>query len=81
VPAWAPRVSHLPEGPEPFASAILPKRRYLSAETQRLFARLYLEGLSSGDFEPAFRQLMGESATLLMIPGDSPRTITETPHP
>jgi putative transposase len=64
-----PRVSDLPEGSEPFLSAILPRRRYLSAETQRLFARLYLEGLSSGDFEPAFRELMGERATL------SPSTI------
>ena len=64
VPVRAPRVSHVPPGSEPFASTILPRRRYLSAETQRLFARLYLEGLSSGDFEPAFRQLMGESATL-----------------
>jgi putative transposase len=43
---------------------ILPPRRYLSLETQRLFARLYLEGLSSGDFEPAMRLLMGEQATL-----------------
>ena len=59
-----PRVSDLPEGSAPFASAILQKRRYLSTETQRLFARLYLEGLSSGDFEPAFRELMGEAATL-----------------
>lgn len=64
-----PRVSDLPAGSEPFASTILPKRRYLSAETQRLFARLYLEGLSSGDFEPAFRGLMGADATL------SPSTI------
>jgi transposase-like protein len=64
VPVRAPRVSHVPPGSEPFTSAILPRRRYLSMETQRLFARLYLEGLSSGDFEPAFRQLMGESATL-----------------
>ncbi len=64
VPVRAPRVSDVPAGSAPFASTILPRRRYLSAETQRLFARLYLEGLSSGDFEPAFRQLMGESATL-----------------
>jgi putative transposase len=64
VPVRQPRVSDLPEGSAPFESAILPKRRYLSMETQRLFARLYLEGLSSGDFEPAFRQLMGEEATL-----------------
>jgi transposase-like protein len=69
VAVRAPRVSDLPEGAAPFASAILPKRRYLSQDTQRLFARLYLEGLSSGDFEPAMRQLMGEAATL------SPSTI------
>jgi putative transposase len=29
-----------------------------------LFARLYLEGLSSGDFEPVFRALLGEEAPL-----------------
>jgi putative transposase len=59
-----PRVSDLPAGSEPFSSALLPRRRYLSQDTQRLFARLYLEGLSSGDFEPAFRQLLGEKAPL-----------------
>lgn len=64
-----PRVSDLPAGSAPFESAILPRRRYLSQDTQRLFARLYLEGLSTGDFEPAFRELMGERATL------SPSTI------
>jgi putative transposase len=64
VPVRPPRVSDLPAGSEPFTSAILPRRRYLSMETQALFARLYLEGLSSGDFEPAFRELLGERATL-----------------
>jgi transposase-like protein len=64
VSVRAPRVSDLPEGNEPFSSSILHKRRYLSMETQRHFARLYLEGLSSGDFEPAMRELMGEKATL-----------------
>ena len=64
VPVRQPRVSDLPEGSPPFESAILHKRRYLSMETQRHFARLYLEGLSSGDFEPAMRELMGEAATL-----------------
>jgi len=59
-----PRISDLPAGVEPFSSALLPKRRYLSQETQRLFARLYLEGLSSGDFEPAFRELLGAQAPL-----------------
>lgn len=69
IGTWAvevrpPRVSDLPAGAAPFESALLPRRRYLSLETQRLFARLYLEGLSSGDFEPAFRQLLGEKAPL-----------------
>lgn len=64
VAVRAPRVRDLPEDAEPFHSSILPRRRMLSAETQRLFARLYLEGLSSGDFEPAFRELLGETAPL-----------------
>jgi putative transposase len=59
-----PRLSDLPPGAPAFSSRILPRRRYLSRDTQRLFARLYLEGLSSGDFEPAFRELLGEKATL-----------------
>ena len=59
-----PRISDLPPEAPPFHSSILPRRRMLSAETQRLFARLYLEGLSSGDFEPAFRELLGEAAPL-----------------
>ncbi|HET8571490.1 MAG TPA: transposase, partial [Candidatus Limnocylindria bacterium] len=64
VEVRAPRVRDLPDDVEPFHSSILPRRRMLSAETQRLFARLYLEGLSSGDFEPAFRELLGETAPL-----------------
>lgn len=64
VPVRAPRVSDIPADAPPFESAILPRRRYLSASTQRLFARLYLEGVSSGDFEPAFRELLGERAPL-----------------
>jgi len=64
VEVRAPRIRDLPADEPPFHSSILPRRRMLSAETQRLFARLYLEGLSSGDFEPAFRELLGEYATL-----------------
>ena len=64
VEVRAPRIADLPTGAPPFHSAILPRRRMLSPETQRLFARLYLEGLSSGDFEPAFRELLGEHAPL-----------------
>jgi len=64
VEVRAPRIRDLPDDSPPFHSSILPRRRMLSAETQRLFARLYLEGLSSGDFEPAFRELLGEHAPL-----------------
>jgi transposase-like protein len=64
VPVRAPRVAEVPAGSPAFESAILPKRRRLSKETQQLFCRLYLEGLSSGDFEPVFRQLLGEAAPL-----------------
>jgi putative transposase len=63
VPVSVPRVSDTPEG-NAFESTLLPKRTRLSMETQKLFARLYLEGLSSGDFEPVFRQLLGETAPL-----------------
>lgn len=64
VPVRTPRVSDTPAGSAGFESKVLPKRTRLSLETQKLFARLYLEGLSSGDFEPVFRQLLGESAPL-----------------
>jgi transposase-like protein len=59
-----PRVSDTPGHIPAFRSSILPRGRALSSETQRLFARLYLEGLSSGDFEPALRELVGERAPL-----------------
>ena len=65
----APRVADVPVGSPEFDSGILQKRQRLSKETQQLFRRLYLEGLSSGDFEPVFRQLLGEAAPL------SPNTI------
>jgi hypothetical protein len=34
------------------------------SSTQRLFARLSLEGLSSGDFELTLRELLGEKVPL-----------------
>lgn len=69
VSVRAPRVADVPSGEEAFRSRILPHRRFWSRTTQALFARLYLEGLSSGDFEPAFRSLVGERAPL------SPNTV------
>jgi len=55
---------NVPKAAARFESAVLPKRTRLSMETRKLFARLYLEGLSSGDSEPVFRQLLGETAPL-----------------
>jgi putative transposase len=41
-------------------------RRYhrVSRTTQRTLLRVYVEGLSSGDFEPVFRTILGETAPL-----------------
>ena len=41
-------------------------RRYerSSRQTQELFRKLYMEGLSTGDFEPVFRELVGETTAL-----------------
>ena len=60
----APRVSDIPEGMPKFESKVVRKQRRLTEETQQLFTRLYLEGLSSGDFEPVFRELLGDKAPL-----------------
>jgi putative transposase len=61
-----PRVSDVP--PEVrrdgFRSEIVSRYQRRSRTQARLLARLYLEGLSSGDFEPVFRALVGETAAL-----------------
>jgi transposase-like protein len=61
-----PRVSEVPRevAPEGFQSQIVGRYQRVSRTTQRLLARLYLEGLSTGDFEPVFRALLGETAPL-----------------
>ncbi len=61
-----PRVSDVPEevAPDGYQSQIVGRYQRVSRTTQRLFAQLYLEGLSTGDFEPVFRALLGESAPL-----------------
>lgn len=64
-----PRVSDVPEGAEPFRSEIVGRWERRSRTQGRLLARLYLEGLASGDFEPVFRALVGETEGL------SPNTI------
>jgi putative transposase len=66
VTVRAPRVREVPPevAPDGYRSAILPHYQRRTAAQSRLFAQLYLEGLSSGDFEPVFRALLGEDAPL-----------------
>src|SRR3989304_2913827 len=66
VTVRAPRVRDVPPevAPQGFRSAILPRSQRRTQAQCRLFAQLSLEGLSSGDFEPVFRALLGEDAPL-----------------
>jgi putative transposase len=66
VPVRVPRVRDVPAelAPEGFRSRIVRRYQRVSRTTQRLLAHLYLEGLSTGDFEPVFRALLGENAPL-----------------
>ena len=59
-----PRVSDGPEGAKSFQSEIVSRYTRRSRTQARLLARLYLEGLATGDFEPVFRALVGETAAL-----------------
>jgi transposase-like protein len=47
-----------------YRSSILAPYQRRSAGVDELFRRLYMEGLSSRDFEPALRSLLGEGTTL-----------------
>jgi transposase-like protein len=66
VAVRAPRVRDVPPeiARDGYRSAILPRYQRRTPAQSRLFAQLYLEGLSSGDFEPVFRALLGEEAPL-----------------
>ena len=61
-----PRISDVPleVSADGFHSEIVSRYQRRSRTQARLLARLYLEGLSSGDFEPVFRALVGETAAL-----------------
>jgi transposase-like protein len=48
----------------PFESAVLPKHARRLPSLDRAFHRLWLEGLSQRDFEPALRALLGAEAPL-----------------
>jgi len=66
VEVRVPRVGQVPKevAPEGFHSRVVHRYERASASTQALFARLYLEGLATGDFEPVFRELVGETTAL-----------------
>ncbi len=59
-------MSDLPEAvaPEGFRSGVVERYQRRSHQQQQLFSRLYLEGLSSGGFEPVVRELLGGQAPL-----------------
>ena len=54
------RVSEMPEevSPEGYCSPMGRRYERSSRQTQELFRKLYMEGLSAGDFEPVFRELV-----------------------
>lgn len=66
VDVRVPRVANVPAevAPDGFQSQLVRKYQRASQTTQRLFVRLYLEGLATGDFEPVFRELVGETTAL-----------------
>jgi putative transposase len=66
VEVRVPRVAKVPPevAPQGFQSQIVKRYQRASETTKRLFARLYLEGLATGDFEPVFRELVGETTAL-----------------
>jgi putative transposase len=57
----APRVR---DTEEPFRSSLVPRYQRSSAAIQAVLPELYLQGLATGDFEPALRALLGEAAPL-----------------
>lgn len=59
-----PRVSDIPNNEKSFESEIVKKYQRTSITFRKLLIQLYLEGLSSGDFEPVFRHILGETAPL-----------------
>lgn len=66
VEVRVPRVADVPPdvAPDGFQSRVVERYQRSSKATQELFVRLYLEGLATGDFEPVFRELVGETTAL-----------------
>ncbi|MFQ5498610.1 MAG: IS256 family transposase [Candidatus Zixiibacteriota bacterium] len=61
VTVRAPRVR---DSVERFASQVLPAYQRRSNTVKELLPELYVQGLATGDFEPALRGLLGEHANL-----------------
>jgi transposase-like protein len=61
VPVRAPRVR---DTEEPFGSHVLSAYQRRSRAVKELIPELYVQGLATGDFEPALRGLLGEGASL-----------------
>jgi len=61
VAVRAPRVR---ASEEPFTSQVLPSYQRRSQAVKELIPELYVQGLATGDFEPALRGLLGEKASL-----------------
>jgi transposase-like protein len=61
-----PRVAKVPSevASQGFQSQLVRRYQRASQTTLRLFARLYLEGLARGYFEPVFRELVWETTVL-----------------
>ena len=66
VEVKVPRVSDVPAevSSDGYSSGIVRRYERSSRQTQELFGKLYMEGLSTGDFEPVFRELVGETTAL-----------------
>jgi transposase-like protein len=66
VAVRVPRVSDVPAAANAagFQSQLVRRYERASVATQQLFVRLDLEGLATGDFEPVFRELVGETTAL-----------------
>jgi putative transposase len=66
VEVQVPRVAQVPPdvASQGFQSQVIRRYQRASQATQRLFCRLYLEGLATGDFEPVFRELVGGTTAL-----------------
>ena len=66
VEVKVPRVSDVPEEVSPggYRSKLVKRYERSSRQTQELFRKLYMEGLSTGDFQPVFRELVEETTAL-----------------